>query len=77
MATVVILQSLSSPTEFIFNVKLSWDDRHEAHTSLLWKLGCHTNHSDISMTPLSQVVLSSYLVQLFLGMLPGDPEDSD
>ena len=77
MATVLVPQKLSSPTEFIFNVKLSWDDRHQAHTSLLWKLGFHTNHSDISITPLSYIVLSSYLVQLFLGMLSGDPEDSD
>ena len=53
MATAVIPQYLSSPTEFIFSVKLSWDDRHQVHTSLLWKLGCHANHSDISITPLS------------------------
>ena len=29
------------------------------------------------ITSLSLVVLSSYLVQCFLGMLPSDPEDSD
>ena len=32
MATVVIPEKLSSSTEFIFSVKLSWDDRHQAHT---------------------------------------------
>ena len=48
-------------SEFIFGIKLSWDNRHQLHTSLLQQLGCHGNYSDTSISPLSLDVLSSYL----------------
>ena len=39
--------------EFIFGMEVLWDNRHQPHTSLLWKLGCHGNQSEISITHLS------------------------
>ena len=38
------------PIEFIFGMKLCWD---ELHTSLLQQLGYHCNYSDTSVTALS------------------------
>ena len=52
--------------EFTFGTELGWDNRHQPHTSLLWKLGCHGNQSETSITSLSKVLLSSYLVRRFL-----------
>ena len=33
------------------------------------QLGYHSNHSDMSLTPLSYVVLSPYLVWRFFGII--------
>ena len=56
-------------TEFIFGIKISWDNRHYLHTSMLQQLSCHGNYSDTSITPLSLDVLSSYLAWHFRGTL--------
>ena len=64
MATKVIpLYNLFSlnHTEFIFGIKLPWDNRNQLPTSLLQELGCHGNYSNASITALSLDVLSSYL----------------
>ena len=53
--------------EVILGMKLPCNDRHQPHTSLLWKLSCHGNESETLITHLSQVVLSSYLVWRLLG----------
>ena len=42
-----------SRIEFIFAIKVSWDNRHKPHTSLLWLLSQHINQSETSITPLS------------------------
>ena len=47
-----------SPTEFIFGMKLPWD---ELHTSLLQQLHYYGSYSDSSITALSLDVLSSCL----------------
>ena len=47
-------------------MEVLWEDRHQPHSSLLWKLGCHGNQSETTVTDLSQVILSSYLTWSFL-----------
>ena len=42
-----------SCTEFTFHTEVHWDNRHQPHTSLLWKLGCHSNQSETSINSLS------------------------
>ena len=42
-----------SRIESIFAMEVLWDDRHQLHTSLPWKLGCHGNQSETSITHLS------------------------
>ena len=42
-----------SRIEFIFALKVSWDNKHQPHTSLLWLLSQHSNQSETSITPLS------------------------
>ena len=42
-----------SRIEFIFGKEVPWDNRHQPHTSLLWKLSYHGNQSETSITPLS------------------------
>ena len=32
---------------FIFGMEFPWDNRHQPHTSLLWSLGYHGNHSNV------------------------------
>ena len=44
-------------------------NKYQPHTSLLWYLGYHGNHTDMSITPLFYVILSPYLVQRFFGMI--------
>ena len=39
--------------EFKFRTEVRWDNRHQSHTSLLWKLGCHGNQGKTSITSLS------------------------
>ena len=51
-----------SPTEFIFGMKLPWD---ELHTSLLQQLHYYGSYSDSSITALSLDVLSSCLARDF------------
>ena len=36
----------------LFGIQVRWDNRHQRHTSMLWKLGCHGNHSETSITAL-------------------------
>ena len=55
--------------ESIFGIEVLWEDRHQPHTSLLWYLCYHSNHSDMSITLLSQVILSSHLVWRFFGTI--------
>ena len=42
-----------SRIEFIFGMEVPWDNRHQPHTLLLWKLSHHGNQSETSLTPLS------------------------
>ena len=44
---------VSSHIEFIFGIEVPWDNRHQPLTSLLWKLSCHGNQSETSVTPLA------------------------
>ena len=44
-------------------------NKHQPHTSLLWYLGYHGNHTDMSITPSFYVIFSPYLVQRFFGMI--------
>ena len=37
--------------EFMFGMEVSWDNRHQPHTLLLWELSCHSNQSETSVTP--------------------------
>ena len=43
-----------SPIEVIFGMKLSEDDRHQIHTSLLWYLGHHGNQSVMLITQFAK-----------------------
>ena len=47
-------------------MEVPWDDMHQPHSLLLQLLGYHANHSDMSITPLPQVILSSYLLLTLL-----------
>ena len=33
--------------EFVFGMEVHWDNRHPPLSSLLWKLSCHDNQSEI------------------------------
>ena len=35
----------------MFGVEVSWDNRHQPHTLLLWQLSFHSNQSETSITP--------------------------
>ena len=56
-------------TDFIFGIKISWDNRHQLHTFNATQLSCHGNYSDTSITPLSLDLLISYLAWHFHGTL--------
>ena len=53
--------------EFIFGNEIPWDNRHQPHTSLLWKHSYHDNQNKTAITPLFYAVLSAYLVGGSLG----------
>ena len=46
-------------------MEVRWDNRHQPHTMMLWELGCHGDQSETSITNLSRVVLSLYLLWRF------------
>ena len=66
MATTVICHNsfVVSHIESKFGIEVLWNNRHQPDALLLWKLGCHGNQSETSITHLSY--LSSYLVRRFL-----------
>ena len=37
---------VSSPIEFIFDMKVPKDDKHQLHPLLLWQLSCHNNQCE-------------------------------
>ena len=54
---------------FVFDMEVPSDDRHQRHSSLPCKLSCHDNESEILIIVLSEVVLNSYVVWRFLGII--------
>ena len=52
--------------ESIFAMEVLWDDGHQPHTSLLWKLCYHGNQSKTAITHL---LSTSYLVWRFRGVI--------
>ena len=67
MTTTVICHNsfIVNQIESKFGMEVFWNNRCQPHALLLWKLGCHGNDSETSITLLSY--LSSYLVRRFLG----------
>ena len=35
----------------MFGMEVSWDNRHQPHTLLLWSLSCYSNQRETSLTP--------------------------
>ena len=58
-----------SHIELVVATEVPWNDSYQLHASLLWKFCYHGNQTETSITPLSWVLLSSYLVWRFLGMI--------
>ena len=52
-----------SRIESTFAMEVCWDNRHQPHTSLIWKLCCHGNQSETSITHL----LKLYRVNIWYG----------
>ena len=47
--------------EFIFGIKLAWDNTDQLHTSLLLQLSCHGNYNNTTITSLSLDVLKVHI----------------
>ena len=60
-------------------MEVLWDNRHQPHTSLLWKLGCHGNQSATSIAYLSYLVYGNVAVSMAMryGLMPIVPKNLD
>ena len=50
----------------MLGMEAHWDNRHHRHTMFPWKLGCHCNQSETSITHLSFILFGAYLVWRFI-----------
>ena len=48
----------------MFGIKLSWDNRHQLHTSMLQQLSCRGNYSDTLIHLKTKELLSLFRMRL-------------